>query len=80
MENIDGQTLSYILVTILNNKVNVESQICECLIEYTKQGGFKNIEKRDAFVQFITLCKDASAMLLYVMSAEEVKLEMSIDA
>lgn len=72
IENMDGQTLSYILVTIVKSKVNTEAQICSALIEYTKRGGFSNLNKRAPFIQFITLCKDASAALLYVMSPEEV--------
>ena len=69
---MDGQTLSYILVTIVRCKVNVEAQVCSVLIDYTKRGGFKNLNKRAPFVQFISMCKDASACLLYVMSPEEV--------
>ena len=77
MEKMDGQTLSYILLSLVTGKANVEAQVCNCLVDYTQHGGFKDITKRAPFVQFINRCKDASACLLYVMSKEEVCLCMN---
>lgn len=63
----------------MTGKANVEAQVCNCLVDYTQRGGFKNLQKKAPLIQFIGRCKEASAALLYVMSREEVSVCLNGD-
>jgi len=74
MEDVNGEKMSYVLLTVLGERtdfVNVLEEDHQIKL-YTQRGGFKSVVNKPSFIELVNVCGGKAASFLSAMTIEEV--------